>query len=773
MIQLNRSVDIIIPIYNALEDLQVCIESVKRYTDLKKHRLILVNDQSTDQNMRPFLDGMSDEHIIVIHNKINKGFSSNINIGITQSDESDVLLLNSDTIVTKNWMDKIVACAYSDGTIATVTPLSNNATIYSIPEFYKENKLPAGYTLDEYAMLVEDCSLKKYPIMPVAHGFCMFIKREVIDKVGNFDAETFEKGYGEENDFCYRTEQMGYHHVMCDDTYIYHTGTSSFLSEEKKQYIEKHEKIIEKRYPLQHRNAVMHCMNRPNEDIRINIKIQTLLRNNKKNILYLLHSDFRIDAEDNVGGTQLHVKDLCDGLRNHMNVFVAARNQNYLNLTAYVEERELFFQYYIGDTSVFPIYRNSEFEKLYTTLLQAFHIDIVHIHHTSGLTLELYYQAFRVGIPIFTTLHDYHSICPTIKLVNNDGKFCKELSNPLMCKGCLNAQCGTSTAIDFMSEWRIQQRQALQLSDKIIVPSNSAREIFLDYYPDLLDKMYVIEHGSKPMKAFDSSIQASLEASQFNIAFIGGISEEKGSYCASQMIKQGDTDIQWHLFGIFGDNKLSMISKKNFIKTGAYKREELPALIHRYKIDLICILPIWAETFCYTLSEAVLCGIPVIVTDIGALGERVRELKCGWVVPKDAAPKDVLGIISRIKDRGEEYQEKKNFTINARIKTVTEMCREYQLMYDEILSDSPVRQGGDVDYSWILKGRGKALGNPGLQGVDNQIYEQLAMLEHQFKEMSNSTAYKVAKTMVGMKIPFRKQIKSVLLRGYSFMKKRR
>ena len=63
----------------------------------------------------------------------------------------------------------------------------------------------------------------------------MFVKREVIDKVGYFDAETFGRGYGEENDFCYRAEQLGYHHVMCDNTFIYHSGTGSFLTEEKRE----------------------------------------------------------------------------------------------------------------------------------------------------------------------------------------------------------------------------------------------------------------------------------------------------------------------------------------------------------------------------------------------------------------------------------------------------------------------------------------------------------------------------------------------------------
>ena len=55
-------------------------------------------------------------------------------------------------------------------------------------------------------------------------------------------------------------------------------------------------------------------------------------------------------------------------------------------------------------------------------------------------------------------------------------------------------------------------------------------------------------------------------------------------------------------------------------------------MLVNYNIDLICILPVWHETFCYTLSEAVMCGIPVVVTDTGAVADRVRKYQYGWVV---------------------------------------------------------------------------------------------------------------------------------------------
>ena len=110
-------------------------------------------------------------------------------------------MLNSDTIVTKNWLDKIHACAYSNDKIATVSPLSNNATICSIPEFCKPNNIPEGFSIDTFSSLVEKNSNRQYLPSPTCPGFCIFIKRKVIEEVGYFD-ELFSPAYGEEDDFC-------------------------------------------------------------------------------------------------------------------------------------------------------------------------------------------------------------------------------------------------------------------------------------------------------------------------------------------------------------------------------------------------------------------------------------------------------------------------------------------------------------------------------------------------------------------------------------------
>ena len=386
----QQSIDIIIPIYNAFEELEICLESIYKNTNLEKNRLILINDNSPDERIKPFLDKQCGSNIIVIHNETNKGFSNNINIGMAQSKVNDVILLNSDTVVTKNWVEKLSMCAYRDETIGTVTPLSNNASLCSVPEFCEENVLPDGMNVEQAGKIVEHCSLQKYPRITVAHGFCMYVKREVIEKIGNFDAETFERGYGEENDFCNRAALAGYHHVMCDDTYIYHSGTKSFVSKEKQKYIQAHDDILRKRYPEQMRANDVHVRDNPNHIIGENIDLFFKISNGKKNILYVVHSDFRKDSENHLGGTQLHVKDLVFGLKEQYNVFVAARNGAYLNLTIYLENEEISFRYYIGEVNPVYEFHNDVQNLIWRNIINAFQINLIHVHHTYNLTFDIF-----------------------------------------------------------------------------------------------------------------------------------------------------------------------------------------------------------------------------------------------------------------------------------------------------------------------------------------------------------------------------------------------
>ena len=64
--------------------------------------------------------------------------------------------------------------------------------------------------------------------MPIVHGFCFGVTREVIDKIGYFDYEKYGAGYGEENDYCFRATDAGFGLVVATHTYAFHAKSKSY-----------------------------------------------------------------------------------------------------------------------------------------------------------------------------------------------------------------------------------------------------------------------------------------------------------------------------------------------------------------------------------------------------------------------------------------------------------------------------------------------------------------------------------------------------------------
>ena len=350
---MSQQIDIIVPVYNGLEDVKKCVDSVKKNTDLNRHRLILVDDKSPDAAVLPYLKSVESEAVHVIESPVNEGFSASVNKGMKYSNR-DVILLNSDTIVTKDWVEKLISCAYSKRAAATVTPLSNAATLCSVPEFLQDNPLPKGYSAEEMGALVEHCSIRRYPRVTVAVGFCMYIKREVLEKIGYFDAETFGKGYGEENDFCHRAEQQGYMHLMCDDTFIYHKGTASFDSEAKKKLLEEHEGILRERYPEYVKRNGQYCMKNPNRDIQENIKLYVNL--------------------DYAACGKLYLTDKQPVENKERKAFYAIRQERCILVQGFCDGREISFCFAAPELGVNTVLAEEAEEQTLTDVMRAFHI---------------------------------------------------------------------------------------------------------------------------------------------------------------------------------------------------------------------------------------------------------------------------------------------------------------------------------------------------------------------------------------------------------------
>jgi len=239
---------IVVPIHNAPDEVKACIDSLFRHTP-DAHRIFLMEDASHDPRVEEVLAKCANRANLEIHrSNRNLGFTRTVNRAIDLADRSDVLLLNSDTEVTPRWMENLRLAAYSGDRVATATPLSNNAGAFSAPEPEKENKLPHWLGRDDFSRLVTRSSSRTYPHVPTGNGFCMYIRRDAIDRIGSFDANAFPVGYGEENDFCMRALHDGWGHVVDDATIIYHVRSASF-GDARGELLKRGRAVLDARYP--------------------------------------------------------------------------------------------------------------------------------------------------------------------------------------------------------------------------------------------------------------------------------------------------------------------------------------------------------------------------------------------------------------------------------------------------------------------------------------------------------------------------------------------
>ena len=217
---------VILPVYNAAADLADCLGSLQR-TMGPATSLLIADDASTDPRVGPVIEYFRQRARCRVQwerRERNLGFVANVNLAFRQSAPTDVVILNTDTITTAGWLERLAECAASDPRIATATPWSNNAEICSWPDFCSASELPD----DPEHLAAAAAGLAAYPDLPTGVGFCMYIRRQVLDELGDFDRATFGRGYGEENDLCVRAANHGWRNVLCSSAYVAHRGGASF-----------------------------------------------------------------------------------------------------------------------------------------------------------------------------------------------------------------------------------------------------------------------------------------------------------------------------------------------------------------------------------------------------------------------------------------------------------------------------------------------------------------------------------------------------------------
>ena len=235
------NIEIVVPVFNAYAAFSRCVQALKQHNHTD--RVVFINDASTDQRIAELLGTIDVQSWSVITNPSNLGFVKTANLGLRRS-STHTVLLNSDTVVTSGWLQRIHECLQADASIGTITPWSNNAEICSFPVNLQYNQEPENP--DALAVFMHEHHQPSYPNLPTAVGFCMLISAAAKQQVGYFDEAHFGMGYGEENDYSLRVAAAGLRNVLCDNAYVIHVGNQSFQDIQLAPSVETMQRLLNK-----------------------------------------------------------------------------------------------------------------------------------------------------------------------------------------------------------------------------------------------------------------------------------------------------------------------------------------------------------------------------------------------------------------------------------------------------------------------------------------------------------------------------------------------
>ena len=618
------AIDIIVPVYNAADDLRRCIDSVLQHTD-GDYRLLLIDDASPDPAIGAYLDEIQLRALPQVHcvsNENNVGFTLTANRGMSSARAgADVVLLNSDTIVTRGWLDKLVRCTQSDARIGTVTPFSNNAEICSLPRFCENNPWPPERDTEPMVRALERAAAPSYPELPTGVGFCFYIRRALIDSIGVFDP-VFGLGYGEENDFCLRAARAGFRNVLCDDAFVVHLGGSSFGAK-RGDLAQRNMAILLQRHPEYLELVGAYVAADPLRPLReLALSHYRMLTDPLPGLLHVIHG--------HGGGTEYHVRALIAASSSafHHYLLIAIGDEWQLEEHAPGAIRNYDFQRLPGE----------RWGELLSGLCARFGIDMIHLHNISGCRDGLIGALAETELPYGYTVHDLNFACPTITFLNAEQVYCGAVTDAAVCRACLAAQ-PEFAGID-IEAWRAKHRALLQRAAFVIAPSIWAATLLRRYFPE--HEVQVIPHGSTDAISRADAIRAPLpfcDDGRPVVAVLGAIGPDKGARRLEKLVeltRQRGIDLRWVLIGYLDRGRDPWQSSDGvFAMHGPYASKALPDLLEHYCVRLVAYPSVGPETFSFTLSEAWAAGLPSVVPPIGALVDRISATGAGWVLTEE------------------------------------------------------------------------------------------------------------------------------------------
>ncbi|WP_287760516.1 glycosyltransferase [Acidiphilium sp.] len=601
--------------------------------------LVVVDDASPEPALVRLLDeAAAAGRIALRRHRRNRGFPAAANAGIAAARRlvpgCDILLLNADILLPPRAPARLHAALYRAPDIASVTPLSNEATIMSYPARQGGNPAPdlaATTRLDALARRVNGAALVD---IPTAIGFCMAIRHDALDAIGGFDAALFAQGYGEENDWCRRAALAGWRHAGAPGIFVAHRGGASFGATTA-ALCARNLAVLERRHPGYAALIAAHHEADPLRDARRRLDLARFAAGRVR------HGAVALVAHDHGGGIARVVAARMaalreSGLRPILLSPDLIRADGSIAGTGPARLAD-------GGAEPFPnlVFDPRTGMRALVALLRREGVRHVEFHHTLGHDPAILALPARLGVPADHVVHDYAHFCKRVNLIGPARRYCGEPGID-GCETCL-AAAGSALADPIApAALRARSAAAFAVARRVAAPSADAAARLRRHFPGLAVAVTPWEDDDDLPPP-----RPPAPGAPRRIALAGGIGPAKGFdvllACARDAAARA-LPLSFVLAGTSEDDA-ALIATGRVRVTGAYEEGEAQALLRDAGAALGFLPSIWPETWCFALGELWRAGLYVLGFDIGAPAARIRATRRGDVLPLGLPPARINDIL--------------------------------------------------------------------------------------------------------------------------------
>jgi GT2 family glycosyltransferase/glycosyltransferase involved in cell wall biosynthesis len=624
----DTAVTIVLPVYNAFDILPEVLDRVERHTDLP-WRLVVIEDASTDPAVRPFLrdwaarqEAAAPGRVTLIENEANLGFIRSVNAGLAaaRAAGTHAILLNADAFVPAGWASRLIRPLLVHDDVASVTPMSNDAEIFSVPAICTRTVLAPGEAdaLDALAAQFHpDADLAE---APTGVGFCMAMHARYLAALPDFDTG-FGRGYGEEVDWCQRARARGGRHLALPGLFVEHRGGTSFGAAEKLRLVHANNAVIAARYPRYDAEVQEFIRHDPLATPRLALAIAWAARRQAEagvgpTGVWLAHS-LGGGAEDYVQRQIAEALGRPDGQKapspgpHHAGAVVLRVGGGH----------RWRVELHTAQGMAHGV--TDDFDFVLRLLEPVAARRVVYscgVGDTDAVTLPRHLRALVRGPQdrLDILIHDFLPLSPAYTLLNADGSFTgvppADSTDPAHQTRRPNGERVP------LSDWRGAWGALMRAADQITVFSGSSRDLVAAAYPDTEGRIAVRPH--RLLAAIPRVAPGLGRDGRPVIGVLGNIAPQKGAgvlvSLAAELARSRAADLV-----LIGQIDPRYPLPPPAVVHGRYRRSDIPDLIARYGITRWLIPSVWPETFSYATHEAIATGLPVWCFDLGAQAEAV------------------------------------------------------------------------------------------------------------------------------------------------------